>query len=116
MMREAQKLMQDPAFQAQMKQMMAGAGFQQAMKKTKEEMKDPKKMAEMERKAQEAIAEGNKQLEEVEKLRKAKAEKGDDDDDKKPAADEKKETKEEETTEDKKEEEEVPDIPSLSLN
>jgi len=96
MMREAQKMMQDPAFQAQMKQMMAG-NLGQAMQQTKQAMQDPAKVKEMEEKAQAAITEGNKELERLEKERQEKGDqkptaKGDDDDD------------------------EVPKVPSLNLN
>lgn len=112
-MREAQKMMQDPAFQAHMKKVMANSGFQQSMKKAQTAMKDPKKLKEMEAKAEAAIADGNKQLEEVEKLRQKKT-----DDEGKDEA-EKEEDKTEEKPDAKKpadKEDEVPDIPSLSLN
>jgi hypothetical protein len=66
MMKEAQQMMQDPSFQANMKQMMDGQGFQQAMAKTKTDLKDPEKLLEMEAKAVNAIKEGNKELEEME--------------------------------------------------
>jgi cobalamin biosynthesis protein CobT len=116
MMREAQQMMQDPAFQAQMKKMMGSNGFQKAMTKTKKEMQDPEKVKDMEKKAKQAIEEGNEELEKLEKIRKEQAEKaaleskdkgpeekadGDDRTDDKPAA---------------TEEDEVPDIPSLNLN
>jgi hypothetical protein len=69
MMREAQKMMNDPAFQQQMKQMMEQQNFQQAMASTKEKMADPTQLNEMERQAAAAIEEGNIALEEYEAAR-----------------------------------------------
>ena len=74
MVREAQKMMQDPNFQKQMQQMMQQQGFQQAMAKTKESMADPDKLKEMEEKAQKAIEDGNKALEEYEAARRKRIE------------------------------------------
>ena len=120
-MREAQKMMNDPAFQAQMKKMTESEGFKQHMQASQEMLNDPKKMKEIEKQMQGRLKEGNEQLEKFQKqeaefLKKEKEEKdnnkkdgseeGDDDDgDKKQAA--------------KKNDEEVddmPDIPSLNLN
>ena len=110
-MREAQKLMQDPAFQAQMKKMTENPQFKAHMEKTKEVLKDPKKVKEMEAKMKVALEEGNKTLEEVEKKRaELKGKDGEEgakeegDEDKKQAA----------KTED--DEDDIPDIPSLNLN
>lgn len=69
MMKEAQKLQQDPNFQRHMEQMMKQSQFQTAIAQTKENMKDPKKALEMEEEAKKAIEEGNKELEEYEKKR-----------------------------------------------
>jgi uncharacterized membrane protein len=66
MMREAQKLMQDPAFQAHMKKMTQTAQFQQSIKRTKEIMKDPEKVKEMQKNMETRLAEGQKQLQELE--------------------------------------------------
>ena len=112
MMKEAQKLMQDPAFQAHMKKMMESSGFQTHMKKQAEAMKDPKKLKEMERKAQAAIKDGEEQLKRMEADRDDKKEGGGDDD----KEEEKKDGDAEKKSDRTEEEEEVPDIPSLSLN
>jgi hypothetical protein len=44
-MREAQKMMQDPAFQEHMKKMTQAPAFQAHMKNTQEMLKDPKKVS-----------------------------------------------------------------------
>jgi hypothetical protein len=66
MMREAQKMMQSPEFQAHMKKMTENPNFQKAMQGTKELMKDPNKVAEMEAKVKAALADGEKKLAELE--------------------------------------------------
>jgi hypothetical protein len=66
MMREAQKMMRDPSFQAHMQQLMQGQPMQQALQQTKETMADPKKLHEIEEKAKRAIADGEKELLELE--------------------------------------------------
>lgn len=71
MMREAQKMMNDPAFQASMEKLMSQQGMQQALKKTKKQLSDPKKAAELEVKAKKAIAEGEKELEKLYEQKKA---------------------------------------------
>lgn len=86
MMREAQKMMQDPAFQAHMKKISESAQFQQSIKRTKEVMKDPKKMQEMQKNVEKRVAEGQKQLEELEKKEKAEKVKAEETEDAKPAA------------------------------
>ena len=96
-MREAQKMMQDPAFQEYVKKMTESKQFQASIQKTKEVFKDPKKAQELEKQVQQQVAEGQKALEAAEKAR-AEAET-------KPAA-----KKEEE------EEEEIEDVPNLNLN
>ena len=106
MMREAQKLMQDPSFQAQMKQMTENPQFKEHMKKTQDVLKDPKKVKEMEDKMKAALEEGNKTLEEVEKQRKKL-----DGNDDKPATDDK-----QEATKKVDDEDDIPDIPSLNIN
>jgi hypothetical protein len=75
MMREAQQMMQDPAFQAQMKTMMATQGFKEKMSETNEAMKDPEKVAKMELDAKRSIVEGNLQIAQMEIARKEQAEK-----------------------------------------
>ena len=120
MMREAQKMMNDPAFQSSMEKLMAQQGMQQALKKTKKQMSDPKKAAELEAKAKKAIAEGEKELEKLNEQKNASEQKpkandaepkggavGDDskqssDDDLKPTA--------------TPEQDEMPDMPALNLN
>jgi phage terminase large subunit GpA-like protein len=69
MMKEAQEMMADPNFQNNMKQMMQGQGFQEAMSQTNTDLQDPVKLKAMEEKAEKAIEEGNKELEEQERLR-----------------------------------------------
>jgi len=97
-MREAQKMMQDPAFQEHMKKMTASSEFQASMNKTREVMKDPKKVKELEAQVQQQLKDGQEALEAAEK---AAAEKCDE---AKPAA--------------KKEEDddEIEDVPNLNLN
>lgn len=109
MMREAQKLMNDPAFQTQMRQMMQSAGFQQAISQTQEAMQDPEKVKEMEEKAQKALEEGSKQLDEIERLRKEK--KGNNDD---KIEDDKKDDQKPVAMVDQQDD--IPDMPSLNLN
>jgi hypothetical protein len=45
MMREAQKMMNDPAFQARMKQITERPEFKESMEKTQEMMKDENKVS-----------------------------------------------------------------------
>ena len=49
-----------------MKKMSESAGFQKSIKKTKAVMKDPKKMEKMQKKMEEKVTEGQKQLQELE--------------------------------------------------
>mmetsp|Transcript_16978 Transcript_16978/g.32142 ORF Transcript_16978/g.32142 Transcript_16978/m.32142 type:complete len:120 (-) Transcript_16978:205-564(-) len=70
MMREAQKMMQDPAFQAHMKKITQSAQFQQSMKRTQEIMTDPEKVKEMQKTMETRLAEGQKQLQELEEKEK----------------------------------------------
>lgn len=108
-------MMNDPAFQAQMKKMTESQGFKKHMETSQEMMKDPEKLKEIEAKMNDRLKEGNEMLakykeQEKEHLEKEKAKKeggeGEEDGDKKVAA------KEEET----EEVEDMPDIPSLNLN
>ena len=62
MMREAQKLMQSPEFQAQMKTMAKNPAFQQSIKKTQDIMKDPKKLEEVQAKMDVTLKKGNEEL------------------------------------------------------
>ena len=114
-MREAQKMMNDPAFQAQMKKVTESQQFKQHMQAQQEMLKDPEKVKELEKKMQEKLKEGNVLLEETQKeLAEKKGKDGEDD--KKEGA------KTEDEGEDKKpaakteEEDEMPDIPNLNLN
>jgi len=66
MMREAQKMMQDPNFQKYMEQITSSAAFQGAMKKTKETMEDPEKRKEMEDMVKQKLEEGEKALKKAE--------------------------------------------------
>jgi hypothetical protein len=108
MMREAQKMMKDPAFQKYMNQMMAAPQFKTAMKSTKEALNDPEKVKELEEKAKAAIELGNQELEEL------KAAKEGDDDEKKPAAVAKDDAKP--AAEEEEEVDDMPEIPKLNLN
>ena len=62
MMREAQKLMQSPEFQAQMKTMAETPGFKKSIQKTQDIMKDPKKLEEVQGKMDVALKKGNEEL------------------------------------------------------
>jgi predicted phage gp36 major capsid-like protein len=119
-MREAQKMMNDPAFQAQMKKMTENPAFQAHMKAQQDMLKDPEKVKELEEKMAARLKEGEElltQAKEAEKRIKGKEgdkkgeeddkDKKDDkeDDEKKPAAATKTE-----------EEDDMPDIPNLNLN
>jgi hypothetical protein len=109
-MREAQKMMNDPAFKEQMKQMTANPGFKEHMQKTQEVLNDPKKVKEMEEKMQESLKEGEIALAKAEAERKARGDKIEDGDKKEAAKDDdKKEAA-------KDDEDEIPDMPSLNLN
>lgn len=109
-MREAQKMMQDPAFQAQMKKMTENPAFQAHMKQSQEMLKDPEKVKELEAKMQERLKEGTELLEKAKKLASDKeGEEGEGD--KKEAA-----TDDSDKKEAAKEEDDMPDIPTLSLN
>jgi hypothetical protein len=105
-MREAQKMMADPAFQAQMKKMTGQPGFKEHMAKSQEVLNDPEKVKELEAQMQDKLKEGNELLEKHKQKdieEETEGGKGKEDD-KKEAA------KEEEDTE------EVPDMTSLNLN
>ena len=93
MMREAQKMMQDPNFQAYMKQIMQSNAFQGAMKKTKESMDDPEKRKEMEEMVKQKLEAGEKELKKAEEDAGADEmpDMGGDGDDDKKAADKKEE-------------------------
>ena len=121
-MREAQKMMEDPAFQAHMDKLMGQKGMKQALKKTKKQMSDPKKAAELEAKAKMAIAEGEKELDKLNEQKKAS--------ESKPSANDA-ERKEDAAGDDPKqssdvdlkptatataEQDEMPHIPALNLN
>ena len=110
-MREAQKMMQDPAFQAQMKKMTQKPAFQAHMKQSQEMLKDPEKVKELEQKMQERLKEGNELLEKAKKS--GVTNEGDDkhETEQVGGADTKKDAKI-----DDKDQDEMPDIPTLSLN
>jgi len=55
-------MMQSAEFQAQMRATMLHPAYQEAMKRTQELMKDPKKVAEVTAKMEEAVKEGKSQL------------------------------------------------------
>jgi hypothetical protein len=111
-MKEAQQMMNDPAFQAQMKKMSESQGFQQHMKASQDMLKDPEKVKELESKMQEKLEEGNKLLEKA-KTEEATGEKGGEE-----AVEEAAEGDKKEAAAVKKDdvEDEMPDIPSLNLN
>lgn len=66
-MREAQKMMQSPEFQQQMKKMAEHPSFKQAMTQTQTLMKDPKKVKEIEAQMKKAVQDGEKALEDAQK-------------------------------------------------
>jgi len=115
-MAEAQKMMKDPDFQAQMKKVTDSQGFKTHTKAQQEAMKDPKKMKEMEETMQKRLKEGNQMLEKGKEALEAKKkeEEGTDDDKKKVLNDD--EDKKEAAVETQSDQEDIPDIPSLSLN
>jgi hypothetical protein len=67
MMREAKKMMEDPAFQAHCRQLMEGQRFQQAMTQVKTDLADPAKAKELEEKTKVAIQKGEEELEQLQK-------------------------------------------------
>ena len=103
-------MMQDPAFQAQMKKMTKNPAFQAHMKQSQEMLKDPEKVKELEQKMQERLKEGTDLLE---KAKQAGVTKEDDKQETEQVGgdDAKKDAKVEE-----KDRDEMPDIPTLSLN
>ena len=111
-MREAQKMMQDPAFQAQMKKMTKNPAFQAHMKQSQDMLKDPENVKELEEKMQERLKEGTELLEKAKKATSTKE--GDDKQETEETGgdDEKKDLKRQE----KDDGDEMPDIPTLSLN
>lgn len=140
MMREAQRMMQDPQFQLQMEQMMKQQNMQNAIRVTKQSISDPHKLKQLELKTKLALADGEKKLAEIEKQqqqqRKVQQESPDgenDDDDKKvlPKDDDNdddtnkndatvKVADESDTTaivnDENNDEEDIPEMPALSLN
>jgi hypothetical protein len=67
MMREAQRMMQDPNFQLYMKQVISQQKMQQAIQTTKETIADRQKLQQLEMKTKLAIKDGEKKLKEIEK-------------------------------------------------
>lgn len=117
-MREAQKMMNDPAFQEQMKKVTESQGFKQHMSAQQEMLKDPKKVKELEKKMQEKLKEGNELLEQTKAERDAKEGVKTDDDKKQPTNDDKKaeEDADKKPAAKAEDEDEMPDIPNLNLN
>lgn len=66
-MREARKMMADPAFQERMKQYTENEAFKRHMEKTKETLQDKDKVRELEEGMQKRIEEGERELEELKK-------------------------------------------------
>jgi len=62
LMAEAKKMMENPAFQKQMKEMNGDKAFQESIKKSVEMMKNPATAAEMEAKMEHMLKLGNEQL------------------------------------------------------
>lgn len=120
MMREAQKMMEDPAFQSHMDKLMGQKGMKQALKKTKKQMSDPKKAAELEAKAKMAIAEGEKELDKLSEQKKASESKpGANDAERKESAagdDPKQSSDVDLKSTATAEQDKMPDIPALNLN
>ena len=69
MMREAQKMMQDPQFKLQMQKIMQQQNMQNAIQTTKQTISDPHKLKQMELKTKLALADGEKKLAALEKQR-----------------------------------------------
>ena len=67
MMREAQQMMADPAFQERMKSVTDNPQFKESMNKTQEMMKDKDKVKELEDSMKKRVEEGTKELEEFKK-------------------------------------------------
>lgn len=67
MMREAQKMMADPAFQERMKQYTENDAFKASMAKTQEMLKDETKVKELEETMKKRVEEGTKELEALRK-------------------------------------------------
>ena len=119
MMREAQKMMEDPAFQAHMDKLMGQKGMKQALKKTKKQMSDPKKAAELEAKAKMAIAEGEKELDKLNEQKKASESKPSANDAERKEGDDTKQSSDVDlkpTPTATAEQDEMPHIPALNLN
>ena len=124
-MREAQKMMQDPQFQAYMKSVTQNAAFKGAMKKTNDTLKDPKKRKEVEEKMKKRMEEGEQELESIKKelgedatdddVMKALADKRATEGDKKKVADDKKKAAKGEADDDEGVDD-VPDMGSINLN
>ncbi|KAG7370131.1 hypothetical protein IV203_027877 [Nitzschia inconspicua] len=116
-MREAQKMMNDPAFQAQMKKVTESPAFKQHMQAQQEILKDPKKVKELEKKMQEKLKEGNELLEKTKAERDAKERVKKDDENENDVKSNQTEDEEEKKPAAKTEDEdEMPDIPNLNLN
>jgi hypothetical protein len=58
MVREAQKMMMDPEFQNRMKVLMQHPAYQDAMRRSQEMMKDPKKVQALQKQIEKAMNEG----------------------------------------------------------
>lgn len=124
-MREAQKMMQDPQFQAYMKSVTQNAAFKGAMKKTNDTLKDPKKRKEVEEKMKKRMEEGEQELENIKKelgedatdddVMKALADKRATEGDKKKVADDTKKAAKGEADDDEGVDD-VPDMGSINLN
>lgn len=124
-MREAQKMMQDPQFQAYMKSVTQNAAFKGAMKKTNDTLKDPKKRKEVEEKMKKRMEEGEQELENIKKelgedatdddVMRALADKRATEGDKKKVADDKKKAAKGEADDDEGVDD-VPDMGSINLN
>ena len=67
MMREAQKMMADPAFQERMKQYTENDAFKASMAKTQEMLKDETTVKELEETMKKRVEEGTKELEALRK-------------------------------------------------
>ena len=134
MMREAQRMMQDPQFQLQMEQMMKQQNMQNAIRATKQTIADPHKLKQLELKTKLALADGEKKLAEIEKQQQRKVQQespddDDNDDNKIPPKEDDVDTNKNDatvkvdhqnnatTTENENNDEEVvPEMPALSLN
>jgi hypothetical protein len=116
-MREAQEMMNDPSFQAQMKKITESSVFKQHMEAQQELLKDPRNVKELEKTMQKKLKEGNELLERTKAERDAQKEAFGDKEEAVKTCDEAEGEAEKKPASKKEEQEDsLPDIPNLNLN